>query len=87
MFFYLFNDNLLAFNQIDSLFNSSFRVSSNLSRFLSFATTLVSSAYNIVQRCDTLHMSFMQIINNRGPSIDPCGTPQLIDNTFDSTPL
>ena len=28
-------------------------------------------------------MSFMEIINNKGPSTEPCGTPQLIGNVHD----
>ena len=28
----------------------------------------------------------MEIINNKGPSTEPCGTPQLIGNVHDGMP-
>ena len=31
-------------------------------------------------------MPFMEIINNKGPSTEPCGTPQLIGNVHDGMP-
>ena len=46
---------------------------------ISLMITVVSSAYNMQNNIsDTLQMSFMYIMNNRGPRIDPYGIPDLI---------
>ena len=50
----------------------------------SVLTREVSSAY--VMNLKTLlacEKSLIYIMNNRGPSIEPCGTPVFIDKTFD----
>ena len=37
-------------------------------------------------RSDTLQMSFIEIIKNRGPKIEPCGTPHSKTLVPDLTP-
>lgn len=34
-----------------------------------------------------LCMSFIKIMNNKGPNIDPCGTPEVTGTKADSKPL
>ena len=47
----------------------------------------VSSAYIMANiRSDILQMSFMEIINRRGPRIEPCGTPHSTTLVSDLTP-
>ena len=72
-------DSLLAFSQIESFSSSTFRVFSKIEISLSLMITVVSSAYNMQNNIsDTLQMSLMYIMNNRGPRIDPWGIPHLI---------
>ena len=47
---------------------------------------LVSSANNRMLELISDTISFMNIKNNNGPSIEPCGTPALIDFQSDNTP-
>ena len=43
---------------------------------LEFAShKVVSSAKRIVDKSDSNAISLIKIINKRGPSIEPCGTP------------
>ena len=75
----MFKDNLLAANQITTLFNSQFIHFTNSSVFLPFKNMLVSSANRIGNRMsDTLQISLTYNKNKRGPKIEPCGTPQVI---------
>ena len=59
----------------------------NFSLFSLVNVIAVSSAYTISFTCWLLlnnnDRSFLYIINRRGPSIDPCGTPILLHNICD----
>ena len=69
-----FNDNLLAFNKMDNLFNSSIRISINLLRCVSLTNILELSAYIMfpaMSHITYIIMSFMYIINNKDQIIDP----------------
>ena len=55
----VFRDNLLAFNQVESICNSWLRVVIILSISFPCITTLVSSAYRTVKsNSDTLHINY-----------------------------
>ena len=86
--FLLFSDNLFNLNQILSAFNSTLIVCSISNIDLPDTNMFVSSANNMIKL--DLHavcLSFTYNTNNRGPKIDPCGTPQLILSISDLTPL
>ena len=75
----MFKDNLLAANQITTLFNSQSIHCTNSSIFLPFKNILVLFANRIGNRMsDTLQITFMYNKKKRGPKIEPCGTPQVI---------
>ena len=68
----VFNEILLDLSHVDNNCNSGLTVSTIRFRDLPFKTTHVSSAYKTVEsNLETLHRSFIYIMNNRGPSIDP----------------
>ena len=53
-----------------------------------FLKRFVSSAkLTIVELCTELKRCFSYNINNNGPSIDSCGTPDVTFNGLDITPL
>ena len=80
----MFKVNLLHRSHSFSEESSVFSVSIRSSRLWPWATTHVSSAYNILnRRSETFHMSFTYIIKSNGPKIDPCGTPQVMFNVLD----
>ena len=86
--FLIFSDNLFNLNQILSAFNSTLIVCSISNIDLPDTDMSVSSANNMIKL--DLHavcISFTYNKNNRGPKIDPCGTPQLILPISDLTPL
>ena len=75
----MLRDNLFDFSQIKS--NSNSLLSKQVISFRSspLSNTEVSSAYMMLNKqFEILHISFTYIINSKGPSIDPCGTPHLI---------
>ena len=49
-------------------------------QFLSAVKITVSSLYNKIEQCFSCEsISFIKSTNNKGPSIDPCGTPNRTD--------
>ena len=84
----IFKDNLLAFTKSKIL-----NISSLTSRILSLRSVpvqnrLVSSAKSIgIKKLDTFVKSLIYKRKSKGPSIDPCGTPQLITLSSDWYPL
>ncbi len=49
---------------------------------------IMSSAYISISQCvATKGMSLIKMMNNKGPSIDPCGTPVFMDSLIDNLPL
>ena len=86
--FLIFKESLFAFNHKEISFNSLFMVLMIKSGSLPLINKLLSSANNIGNvHSQTEARSFMYIRNNRGPRIDPCGTPHLINWLRDLTPL
>ena len=72
-------ESLLAWNQLDSFFNSLFTISISWFGSLWEKNMLVSSAKSMKSRAfDTLHKSLMYNKNNNGRKVDPWGTPDLI---------
>ena len=77
--FFIFKENVFTFNQFDTLSSSLFNIFINVSRFLLEANKLVSSANKTkFSTDDVFKISFMYIINNKGPNTHPWGTPHLI---------
>ena len=72
-----FSDNLFAENHMWIFSNSAFITLRSLSKSLSQQNIFVSSANKInLNIFETLQISLMYLINNFGPKIEPCGTPQ-----------
>ena len=83
--FVTFSDNLFAFSHKFILSGSQFisRSTSLLSKFSAKLYNVVSSAYTIQLNFEhVLGKSFMYMLNNRGPKIEPCGTPIHIESNF-----
>ena len=73
--FFTFNDNLFIFSHSVTLFNSCLVVLASL-LLVCAPHNVVSSAYVIKLKCEVDYaMSFMYIMNSKGPSIEPWGTP------------
>ena len=69
--FFTFNDNLLIFDHSVTLFNSYSVVLASL-RLVCLPHNVVSSAYVMQLKCEVdCAMSFMYIMNSKGPSIEP----------------
>ena len=76
--FFTFNDNLFIFSHSVTLFNSCSVVLASLC-LVRAPHNVVSSAYVMKLKCEVdCAMSFMYIMNNKGPSIEPWGTPVVI---------
>ena len=76
--FFTFNDNLFIFSHSVTLFNSCSVVLASLC-LVCAPHNVVSSAYVMKLKCEVdCAMSFMYIMNNKGPSIEPWGTPVVI---------
>ena len=81
--FDLFSDNLFIFNHSITLESSAFIKDSLVSilfpKYAKLLNSVVSSAYiinlNILLASEK---SLIYMINNKGPSIEPCGTPTLL---------
>ena len=83
-----FNVDLLTFSHSAIPASSELIFCSIYFMLFPFRNKLESSANNIgMVFLQTLARSFMHIKNNRGPNIDPCRTPHLINRVFDLTPL
>ena len=81
-------DNLLALSHSVNLANSQFNVVIIVLIFVPSIRTLVSSANSIENKfSDTLAKSLIYKIYNNGPSMDPCGTPCVIDMVADKVSL
>ena len=71
--------NLLVLSHSVNLANSQFNVAIIVFIFMPSIRTVVSSANSMENRfSDTLAKSLKYKINNKGPSMDPCGTPCVI---------
>ena len=84
--FVTFRDNLFAFSHKFTLSSSQFisRSTSLLSKFSKKLYNVVSSACIIQWNFGhVLGKSFMYMLNNRGPKIEPCGTPIHIGSNFE----
>ena len=79
--FPIFRDNLLTANQSYTLASSLFMLIRETDGIRIVLLRVVSSAYKIKLKYSVqLGMSFIYIRNNKGPRIEPCGTP--VDNEF-----
>ena len=88
MSFRTFRDNLLHCNHSWTLVNSSLITVAIFCGFFPVKNILVSSANNIDMLApDTVDKSLTYIKKSNGPSIEPCGTPQLIFSVLDLLPL
>ena len=68
-------ESLLAWNQLDSFFNSLFTITVSWCGSVWEKNMLVSSAKSMKSKAfDKLHKSLMYNKNNNGPKIDPWGT-------------
>ena len=75
----IFKDNLLLLNHDETLINSKFIIFINSLKLLWDSKMLVSSANKTNDKMgEELTISLIYIKNNKGPRIEPCGTPQLI---------
>ena len=75
----IFKDSLLAFSHCMILPSSLFTMAVSSCRFYELQNNVVSSANRIEERIfDTDAISLVYNKNNNGPSMDPCGTPQVI---------
>ena len=84
MNFNRFKDNLLQYNHFWSFDKSLLIVTHIDSAPLPDIKRLVSSANNTDQKAfDTIAMSLTYNENNSGPSIDHCGTPQVMYSLVD----
>ena len=84
--FVTFSDNLFAFSHKFILTSSQFiaRSTSLLSKFSPKLYNVVSSAYTIqLNFGHVLGKSFMYMLNNRDPKIEPCGTSIHIVSNFE----
>jgi len=80
LFFSKLRDNLFALNQLAIMINSEFIISIRWSRDLWDKKTFVSSANKMSLRSwEVIERSFMYSKNNKGPSIENWGTPQVIN--------
>ena len=79
-----FIDNLLALNQLFTSCNSSFTIFILLFMSLCEYKIVVSSANKIKSRIfDVYVISLTYNIKSSGPSMEPCGTPQMIFSGFE----
>ena len=86
MVFQIFCDNLLASNQLVMNFNSLF-TESDVEFWSRLQHNVVSSAYiSISNLLLTVGRSLIYIRNSKGPMIDLCGTPVVIEALFDFMP-
>ena len=87
MGFMTLRDDLLQYNHswtFWTLIKSSFISFANVCKLFPVKNIFVSPANNIdIQASDTVDKSLIYIKNNRGPNMDPCGTPQLIFSVLD----
>ena len=79
--------NLLAKSQSETLLSSVLTSVSKREKFLFCAHRKVSSANNLTKREVASGRSLIKIRNNRGPKIEPCGTPKIIFNREEVLPL
>ena len=82
-----FNISLFPLNQSSILESSKFAKSYKSYKLFEESCSVVSSAKKIVKNFDALGRSLIRIRNKIGPNIDPCGTPQEISLSEESTPL
>ena len=72
----------------DALANSQFNAAIIELIFVPSIRTVVSSANSMENKfSDTLAKSLIYKINNKGPSMDPCGTPCVIGMVADEVSL
>ena len=84
IWFLTLSDNLFTLNHWVNLFNSLFYCTNQSNMIFIWIKILMSSAK--IMKCnksDTLNISLMYNINNEGPRIDPCGTPQRMFRLLD----
>ena len=71
----------LVFNQYKSLLASCFRFSNTVFKFAPQEYKVLSSAkLQISDFSMTKNKSFINMLNNKGPSMEPCGIPCLISD-------
>jgi len=81
-------DNLFALNQSAIMISSEFIISIRWSRDLWDKKIFVSSANKMyLMSREVVDRSFMYSDNKNGPSIEPWGTPQVINSVNDAYPL
>ena len=81
-------DNLLALSHSVNLASSQFKVAITVLIFVHSIRTVVSSANSMENKfSDTLAKSLIYKINNKRPSMDPCGTPCVIGMVADNVSL
>ena len=80
------SDNLLSINQSFTDFSSELKVAWISTISFPEASKTESSAYNNSLHLTAANMSVMYKRNNRGPSIEPCGMPQVISLATDIVP-
>ena len=84
----IFKDSMLAFSHCMILPSSFFAIAVGSCRVYELKNNVVSSANRIEERIfDTDAISLMYNTNNNGPSMDPCGTPQVIFFIFEGALL
>ena len=84
----ILRDNRFAFNHLIMLPSSLLMTVDNLCKFFDLQNNVVSSANKTEKRTrETEAISFMYNRNNNGPSIESCGTPQVICFTSDEVSL
>ena len=78
----------MALSHSVNLPNSQFNVAIIVLIFVPSIRTVVSSANSMENKfSDTLAKSLIYKINNKGPSMDHCGTPCVIDMVADKVSL
>ena len=81
-------DNLSALSHSVNFANSQFNVAIIVFIFVPSIRTVVSSANSMENKfSDTLAKSLIYKINNKGPSMDPCGTTCVIGMVADKVSL
>ena len=85
--FLIFRDNLLTASQSYTLASSLFMLIRDNDGIRTMLLSVVSSAYKIKLKYSVqFGISFMYIKNNKGPRIEPCGTPVDNESISDETP-
>lgn len=78
---------LLEVNQLKTSSSLKLRASSSWYLFLPLHSSVVSSANREKRRSLAFGRSFMNSKNSRGPRMEPCGTPKLMESVAEVEPL